>query len=131
MNVLLSPQVGGERLTYEFNGEYIKISNGQIIDVSGVEENKTYKPLYPLTNVERKDGQLYVKLLNEVDADADESELFPEWFTPEDTTFETANAITPVAEEFPEENRRSLQEEIDTLKEALQELVLMTMEGGE
>lgn len=87
MNVLFSPQRNDDVLRYEFDGEVITAYlNGErdVFDFSQVPEGKlkaveTTLPINPIVSAERKEGVLYVELLNFIGEDATEEERFPEW----------------------------------------------------
>lgn len=88
MKVFFSPQYNpNEKIKYEFENEIIKVTyNGitDIFDFSTMPDGKatdieTVLQFNPIISAERKEGVLYVKLLNFIDDDATEEEKFPQW----------------------------------------------------
>lgn len=87
MNVLFSPQRSEKEIKYSFNGEVITAyfnSEQDVFDFSQVPEGKlkaveTTLPINPIVSAERKEGVLYVELLNFIGEDATEEERFPKW----------------------------------------------------
>lgn len=87
MQVLYSPQRSDNALRYEFDGEVITVylnDEQDMFDFSQVPEGKlkaveTTLPINPIVSAERKEGVLYVELLNFIGEDATEEERFPKW----------------------------------------------------
>lgn len=87
MKVLFSPQLNSEKIKYTFEGEKITAIYNEEIDVfdfSGLPDGRaenieTTLPINPVVSAERKNGVLYVKLLNFIDENATEEERFPSW----------------------------------------------------
>ena len=102
MKIFLSPQVNEEeRIEYKFDGDKVIITIGETTDTfdfTGVPEGrlelfdfeseelliKTNLPVQPLISAEKKDGVLYLELLNWIPLDASESEKFPDWIDSDD-----------------------------------------------
>lgn len=90
MKILKSPQRNDTELTYQFNGEVITATlNGvsDTFDFTDMPEGKatdfdTALQPCPVKSAERDaNGELWVELMNYIDATASESERFPEWET--------------------------------------------------
>ena len=87
MKVLFSPQVNDEIIEYNFEDEKITaIYKGEsdTFDFSNFPDGKaenieTSLPVNPIVSAERKNGELYVVLLNFINKDATEEERFPSW----------------------------------------------------
>lgn len=96
MKVLFSPQVrGNERIFYEFTENTIKATHTGTTDIFDfksfgdgelqIYDDKTGENLIetdlenPIISAERKDGVLYVELMNYIGLDATEGERFPKW----------------------------------------------------
>lgn len=87
MQVLYSPQRADEKIKYTFNGEVITATFREKIDTfdftntpnGKAEEINTILDVNPIVSAERKEGVLYVKLLNFIGPDATEEERFPSW----------------------------------------------------
>ena len=90
MQVLLSPQrpVNGEdKINYEFESDKIIATFKGVTDTfdfssmpDGRAENiNTILEVNPIISAERKDGVLYVKLVNYIGEGATNEEKFPDW----------------------------------------------------
>lgn len=87
MQVLYSPQRADEKIKYTFNGEVITATfrgKTDTFDFTNMpngkaEEINTTLDVNPIVSAERKEGVLYVKLLNFIGLDATEEERFPNW----------------------------------------------------
>lgn len=90
MMILFSPQVSIEdtKFRYKFEGETITVTFEDVTDIFDFSEFNTDGELYdietslpinPILSAKRKDGILYVELLNLIGADATEEERFPTW----------------------------------------------------
>lgn len=90
MRILLSPQVPineGDKINYEFESDKIIATFKGVTDTfdfSGMPDGRaenieTTLELNPIISAERKDGVLYVELLNYTGKDATEEERFPDW----------------------------------------------------
>ena len=87
MRVLFSPQLSEDKIEYSFEGETITATLNGMSDTfdfsefpNGRAENiNSTLPIKPIVSAERKDGELYVVLLNYIDEDATEEERFPTW----------------------------------------------------
>ena len=90
MKIYFSPIVGLENtINYEFSKESITITVDGVSDVfdfTGIPDGsiditsiETILPLNPLVEAEKKDGILFIKLLNPITKEATELEKFPEW----------------------------------------------------
>lgn len=88
MKVLYVPQLNDRiEILYEFNGDVITAHYGEESDVFSFEgmpdgkvsEVETSLPSDVLVSAEKKNGELYVKLLRFLKLDATEAERFPEW----------------------------------------------------
>lgn len=89
MSVYFSPIVGLDEIMYEFSGDSVTATIGEVsdtfdftgmpdgsIDIMSVE---TTLPFNPLIQVERVEGVLFVELINPIPYDATEFQRFPEW----------------------------------------------------
>lgn len=92
MQVKYSPQRSDDKIGYEFNGEIITITIGEVSDVfdfstipDGVmvtdEDNPvvTTLPINPIVSAKRVNGELFLELLYFYGENATHEELFPEW----------------------------------------------------
>ena len=96
MKILFSPQVrDNDRIKYTFKDDVIEVEfkekadtfdftdfgegRLQMFDEQGNNLIETELDENPIVNAERKDGELYVELINFIGADATEKERFPEW----------------------------------------------------
>ena len=90
MMILLSPQVriADEEITYLIKGESIKVTINDKYDFFDFSEFPDGKlesvesdvlDFCPIISGERKDGVLYIELLNYIEQDATEEEKFPMW----------------------------------------------------
>lgn len=90
MKIFLSPQNKDEKIKYVFDNEKITAIIGEqkdVFDFAGLpdgildpdSEVETTLPVNPILFAEKKEGELYITLLNWVDSESDESELFPVW----------------------------------------------------
>ena len=87
MQVLYTPQRSDYSLEYLFEGEKIIVTiNGKTdtFDFTDfpdgrLEDIQTSLPINPIVSSERKDGELFVKLLYYHGKDAKQEELFPQW----------------------------------------------------
>lgn len=87
MKIYLSPQVNDKKIVYSFDGEVITATYKDEADVFdftslpiGIMDSvESTLSIDPIIYAERKVDGLYVKLLNYIDEDADESERFPNW----------------------------------------------------
>lgn len=122
MKIFLQPQVDENRINYNFKKETVEITIENIteeFDFSDLPDGKlvlrdeetdkikietSLKP-FPIISAEKKDGVLYIELLNWISEDASESERFPEWID--------ANNYEPPAkpEPSPEPGEESESEE--------------------
>ncbi|MDO4681081.1 MAG: hypothetical protein Q4A55_07545 [Aerococcus sp.] len=137
MQIKWSPQIGGDIYQYQFNQDVMKATQGDAItffDCSNVKESQTYEPAFPLIEVRREDGELYVTLFQGVT----EGDTLPDdWTASKDEPFEVTGAvIQPKAvdqtiphEDLMDDQLKALQEENETLKDLIQELALMTYDS--
>lgn len=87
MKVLFSPQRSDEKIEYSFEGEKIIATYKNEVDTfdfsefpnGKVENIETALSINPIISAERKDGELYVELVNFIDENATEEEKFPYW----------------------------------------------------
>lgn len=96
MKILLVPQVDNRRIIYDFKEHVIKVSIGEVedtFDFSGVTDGvlrlhdhdtgenliKTTLSVVPIISAEKREGILYLELLNWIGEDASREERFPEW----------------------------------------------------
>lgn len=96
MKILFSPQVrDNERIIYEFTEDVIKATHKGITDTFDfidfgdgklqLRDEETGEDLIvtelenPIRSAERKDGVLYVELMNYIGADSTEEERFSDW----------------------------------------------------
>lgn len=87
MYVKLSPVRSNRSIEYTFDNEVITAKiDGQsdTFDFSNVPEGilekvETTLTINPIVSARRKDGTLYVELINFISADASEEERFPQW----------------------------------------------------
>lgn len=92
MKIFLSPVVSETnkgRISYEYGEDKITVKVDDVEDVfdfSGFpdgrvtgEDIRTDLEINPIISAERKDGELFVKLINFIGLDATEEERFPEW----------------------------------------------------
>lgn len=133
MNIRFSPQVGGEVIQYEFKGPLIKATvNDDVIyiDVSSVEAEHDYETTYPLLDVKRVDDELSVVLYQGVDGQYAETEG---WVKVDETAFEVSDQVVKpsLIEPITNNEKMSLSDQIDRLSQAVEDMILMTMEGGE
>lgn len=116
MKILFSPQVNDKRIIYEFDGEIIRAEIGEhkdAFDFTGVPNGRLQivdpesgdfllennLPVNPIISAEKKDGVLYVELLNWISEDASESDRFPDWI--DASEYEPpAKEAEPVADEL-------------------------------
>ena len=133
MNIRFSPQVGGEKIQYKFNGPLIKATvNDDVIyiDLSSVEADRDYDTTFPVLNVKRVDDELYVELYQGVDGQYAETEG---WVKVDETAFEVSDQVVKpsLIEPITNNEKMSLSDQIDRLSQAVEDMILMTMEGGE
>nr|DAT89478.1 MAG TPA: hypothetical protein [Caudoviricetes sp.] len=133
MNIRFSPQVGGEVIQYEFKGPLIKATvNDDVIyiDLSSVEAEHDYETTYPLLDVKRVDDELSVVLYQGVDGQYAETEG---WVKVDETAFEVSDQVVKpsLIEPITNNEKMSLSDQIDRLSQAVEDMILMTMEGGE
>lgn len=96
MKIFLSPQEDSERIYYKFEGNKVSATIENITDVfdftdlpdgelelydmeTGEELIKTTLPVNPIISAEKKEGILYLELLNWISEDASDEENFPVW----------------------------------------------------
>lgn len=90
MKLLLSPQrpVNGEdKINYEFGNDIVTATYKGVTDTfdfSGMPDGRaeninTTLEVNPIISAERKDGVLYVKLVNYIGEGATDEEKFPDW----------------------------------------------------
>lgn len=133
MNIRFSPQVGGEVIQYEFKGPLIKATvNDDVIyiDLSSVEAGRDYETTYPLLDVKRVDDELSVVLYQGVDGQYAETEG---WVKADESAFEVSGQVVKpsLIEPITDHEKISLSDQIDRLSQAVEDMILMTMEGGE
>jgi hypothetical protein len=133
MNIRFSPQVGGEEIQYKFNGPLIKATvNDDVIhiDLSSVEADRDYDTIFPVLNVKRVDDELYVVLYQGVDGQYADTEG---WVKVDETAFEVSDQVVKpsLIEPITNNEKMSLSDQIDRLSQAVEDMILMTMEGGE
>lgn len=133
MNIRFSPQVGGEVIQYEFNGLLIKATvNDDVIyiDLSSVEAERDYETTYPLLDVKRVDDELSVVLYQGVDGQYADIEG---WVKADESAFEVSGQVVKpsLIEPITDHEKMSLSDQIDRLSQAVEDMILMTMEGGE
>ncbi|MGX7390985.1 hypothetical protein [Dolosigranulum pigrum] len=133
MNIRFSPQVGGEEIQYKFNGPLIKATiNDDVIyiDLSSVEADRDYDTTFPVLNVKRVDDELYVVLYQGVDGQYAETKG---WVKADESAFEVSGQVAKpsLIEPITDHEKISLSDQIDRLSQAVEDMILMTMEGGE
>nr|DAP94012.1 MAG TPA: hypothetical protein [Caudoviricetes sp.] len=133
MNIRFSPQVGGEEIQYKFNGPLIKATvNDDVIyiDLSSIEADRDYDTTFPVLNVKRVDDELSVVLYQGVDGQYAETEG---WVKADETAFEVSGQVVKpsLIEPITDHEKMSLSDQIDRLSQAVEDMILMTMEGGE
>lgn len=89
MKILLSPQRSNKNIEYSFEKDKItarynnKIDTFDFSDMPNgrleADKIKTKLDINPIISAERKEGVLYVELINFIGADATEEERFPSW----------------------------------------------------
>lgn len=89
MKIKYSPQFNEhDKLTYHFDDELISVifnDKEEVFDFSDMPNGKAEKikseefTFCPIISAERKEGTLYLELLNFIGLDATEEEKFPEW----------------------------------------------------
>lgn len=88
MKIYLSPQVSDRKIEHDFDGEKVIITiddKTDVFDFSNLREGdeieniETILPINPINEVYRKNGVLYVELINFISEDATEEERFPVW----------------------------------------------------
>lgn len=136
MNILLTPQEGGRKMTYDFHDDVIKADNGEKVtffDCRQVQEGKSYTTTEPLISVERRGGELYATLLNPISDNATAEEKFPQWHTAVESDFEMNGEVI-----YPQEDKlipgdddlitaqfEALKAETEELKDLIQEMALV------
>lgn len=101
MNVLFSPQVSDEKINYTFSRDIITVEyKGEVdtfdfsyfpdgkmerYDAYGADMIQTVLEINPIISAEKKEGVLYVELINMIGADAKHEERFPEWINQVET----------------------------------------------
>lgn len=112
MKIFLSPQVSNEEnFKYSFNDNVLTVMinneidefdfkglpNGRLdmYDEKGENLIETSLTVNPLRAAEKKEGVLYLTLLNRIGINATEEEKFPDWINAEDYVFkENPDSIT-------------------------------------
>lgn len=110
----MSPQVSNQNIKYDFEEESIKVTIeniSEIFDFSGLPDGRleiagfdgktrleTKLGVMPILSAEKKDGILYLELLNWISEDASYEERFPEWIDAKDYKFPTTE-IKPKGKE--------------------------------
>lgn len=104
IKILLTPQVSDKKnFKYNFNDDVLTIKIGdkndtfdftglpdgrlEMYDKEGNELIQTTLRVNPLIKAEKKDGVLYLTLLNRIGIDATYEEKFPEWIDAKDYVF--------------------------------------------
>lgn len=108
IKIFLTPQISEkENFRYSFEGDILTIKEGNITDEfdftglpdgrlemydkEGNELIETTLRVNPLIKAEKKDGVLYLTLLNRIGIDATYEEKFPEWIDAKDYVFKEAD----------------------------------------
>lgn len=128
MKIFLSPQVNdNERILYSFKGDEVIVTIGGITDTfdfTGVPDGvltlndlntgesiiKTSLVANPILSAEKKDGILYLELLNWIGADASQEEEFPEWI-------DSSEYVRPSLVVETEEEKKAREEEFAIMPE--------------
>ena len=83
-----------------------------------------------MLNVKRVDDELYVVLYQGVDGQYAETEG---WVKADESAFEVSGQVAKpsLIEPITDHEKMSLSDQIDRLSQAVEDMILMTMEGGE
>lgn len=91
MKVKFSPVVGlgNEKLSYTFGQDKVVVKWNEEVDtfdflglpdgILNINSIETELGIQPIVSVERKDGVLYIKLINYIKTDAKYEDQFPQW----------------------------------------------------
>lgn len=91
MKILFMPQFRDEdKIYYQFGGEVVTVEYKGITDTFDFSEFtgdgelyifdvETDLPFNPIVSAERKDGILYVRLIDFIPFDSTEEEIYPDW----------------------------------------------------